>query len=351
MEADMTDKDVGLEAIDRIFDTLQIDEEWSIRRPRGFTWWSYRLAQHIDATEPWQDDEFQLSRIRIRTELVDSGDPARQAEEFVALMNAQQTLSAVIWDPAERSFSECCTGIVHQENVGWLSRLLATAAIMQNDAAHGRAQALAEAFGGVAAASNHPVSGERPEPDGMLGAPTQMAEQAREAGRSFSGQLCSNLTEFLPQLELLGFSDEESLSCEVPFTGVIPIAAKAALNLPGHSETPETSLLRIYTGIEHPNYRSGALVTLLLPVTFDPNEIPGILNNLNLTEATENTYSSLLGAWCPDPTNENCDTIAFTAFLPDLLAEPGVLENQVVFQAARSRAFGSTGGAMLRAGT
>ena len=65
----MTDKDVGLEALDRIFDMLQIDEEWSVRRQRGFTWWSYRLAQHIDATEPWQDDEFQLSRIRIRTEL------------------------------------------------------------------------------------------------------------------------------------------------------------------------------------------------------------------------------------------------------------------------------------------
>lgn len=58
----MTDKDVGLEALDRIFDMLQIDEEWSVRRQRGFTWWSYRLAQHIDATEPWQDDEFDSAR-------------------------------------------------------------------------------------------------------------------------------------------------------------------------------------------------------------------------------------------------------------------------------------------------
>jgi hypothetical protein len=347
----MTDKDVGLEAIDRIFDMLQVDAEWSIRRPRGFTWWSYRLAQHIDATEPWQDDEYQLSRIRIRTEVVDSVDAATQPEQIVASANMQETMSAVVWDPQEQSISECCTGIVHQENIGWLSRLLVTAAIMQNNAAHGRAQALAEVVGGVAAASNHPTSGERPQPDEMLGAPGQMAQQARDAGRSFTGPLCASLGGFLPHYELLGFSDESNFSCEVPFTGTTPIAAKAALNLPGHSEQPETSLLRIYPDIEHPNFGAGALVTLLLPIVIAPDEIPAIANRLNLTEAKGNTHSNMLGAWCPDPTNEKRNTIAFTAFLPDLLAEPGVLENQVVFQTVRSHSFGSTGGGLLRAGT
>lgn len=347
----MTDKDVGLEAIARIFDMLQIDEEWSVRRPRGFTWWSYRLAQHIDATEPWQDDEYQLSRIRIRTEIVDSVDPATQPEQIIAMANMQETLSAVVWDPQDRTISECCTAIVHQENVGWLSRLLATAAIVQNNAAHGRAQALAPVVGGAPAASNHPVSGERPQPDEMLGARGQMAEQAREAGRSFIGPLCANLSDFLTQYELLGFSDESNFSCEVPFTGTTPIAAKAALNLPGSSERPETSLLRIYPDIEHPNFGSGALVTLLLPIVFDPDEIPSIVNRLNLTEAKSNTHSNMLGAWCPDPTNDQRNTIAFTAFLPDVLAEPGALENQVVFNAVRSHSYGSTGGELLRAGT
>lgn len=346
----MTNADVGLQAVNAIFDMLQVDAEWSIRRPRGFTWWSYRLAQHIDATEPWQDDEYQLSRIRIRTEVVNAVDPAKHPEQFVALANMQETLSAVVWNPQERSISECCTGIVHQENIGWLSRLLATAAIMQNDAAHGRAQALAEVVGGVPAASNHPVSGERPEPDGMLDAPSELADQARDAGRSFTGPLCASLSGFLPRYELLGFSDESSFSCEVPFTGPTPIAAKVALNLADKSERPETSLLRIYPDIEHPNCGPGALVTLLLPITFDPDEIPSVVNRLNLTEAKGDTHSNLLGAWCPDPTNKMRNTIAFTAFLPDVLAEPGTLENQVVFHAVRSNSYGSTGGALLRAG-
>jgi hypothetical protein len=347
----MTDSDIGLQAIDRIFDMLQVDEAWSVRRPRGFTWWSYRLAQHVDATEPWQDDEYQLSRIRIRTELVDSVTAVKPPEPFVALANMQETLSAVVWDPQDRSISECCTGIVHQENLGWLSRLLATAAILQNDAAHGRAQALAEIVGGFPAASSHPQNGERPEPDSMLGVPAGLNDQARDAGRSFRGPLCANLGGVLSDYELLGFSDESNFSCEVPFTGVVPIAAMAALDLPGKSQQPETSLLRIYPDIEHPNLGSGALITLLLPITYEPDDVPGIANRLNLAEAKGNTSSSLLGAWCPDPTNKNRNTIAFTAFLPDLLAEPGVLENQVVFNAVRSRFYGSTGGELLRCGT
>ncbi len=344
-------KDVGLEAVDRIFDMLQIDEEWSIRRPRGFTWWSYRLAQHIDASEPWQDDGYQLSRIRIRTELVNSVTAVKPPEQFVALANMQETLSAVVYDPQECTISECCTGIVHQESIGWLIPLLSTAAILQNDAAHERAQSLAGIVGGVPAASNHPHSGERPQPDGMLGAPLQMQDQARQEGRRFSGALLSSLSSFLPQHEVLGFSDEANFSCELGFTGPIPTAAKVALNLPEKSARPETSLLRIYPDLEHPRYGAGALVTLLLPLTFDPDEIPTVVNNLNLTEATINTHGSLLGAWCPDPTNNRRNTIAFTAFLPDVLAEPGMLENQIILQGVRSRSYGTTGGALIRVGT
>lgn len=346
----MTGEDVGLHAIERIFQLLQIDEEWAVRRSRGFTWWSYRLAQHIDASEPWQDDEFQLSRIRIRTELVNSVDAEQHPEQFIALANAQETLSAVVWDPAAEAIAECCTGIVHQENVGWLSFLLATAAILQNGAAHGRAQALAEIVGGVPAVTNHPSSGERPEPDGMLGEPARMAEQAKEMGRTFIGPLCGDLSESLPSYELLGFSDNSNFSCELPFTGTVPTAVKVALDLPDKSDVPETALLPIYPDVEHPSVGPGALLTLLIPVTFDPDAIPMLVNELNLTESTKNTQTNFLGAWCPDPTNERRNTIAFTAFLPALLARPGTLENQVIFQAVRSRSYGRTGGEFLRAG-
>lgn len=138
---------------------------------------------------------------------------------------------------------------------------------------------------------------------------------------------------------LLGFSDEANFSCEVPFVGTTPVAGKVFLGLPGEPKAPETSLLRIYPDVDHPNCGPGALVTLLIPFIFDPDEIPRLVNSLNFAEAKLDTLINLLGAWCPDPTNQKRNTIAFTAFLPAALAEAGVLENQIIFQTMRSRAY------------
>lgn len=342
--------DVGLDAVEKISQTLQIDAEWSVRRPRGFTWWSYGLAQHVDASEPWQDEEFQLSKIRVLTDLVISVDPKRQPEQLVAAANMQETLSSIVFDPANSMLHECCTGIVHQENIGWLSKILSTAAIIQNDAAHREAPALAEALGGVAAASAHPNNGKRETPDGMLGVPEQVIVAAGKDESAFAGELCAGLKDFIVGAQLLGFSNTDDFTCEVPFTGSTPVALKVALGMPEAHHRPETSLLRIFPDQEHPVYGHGARVTLFIPLNFAAGQAAHVANQLNVAEARGSTPTNLLGAWCPDPTNSKGNTIAFNAFLPSWLAEPGILENQVVFQAARSRALGATGFGVLQPG-
>ena len=217
------DKDVGLEAMEAIFNVLQIDEEWSVSRPRGFTWWSYRLAQHVDATEPWEDDEFQLSRIRIRTEVVNSVDAATGPEKFVALAQCARDLECGRVGPGRGIFQR----ILHRNCAPRERWLVEPHAGHSSDYSKQRCpwagSSARRVCGGVAAASNHPVSGERPEPDSMLEAPAQMAKQAKDAGQSFIGPLCSNLSDFLPGYELLGFSDESNFSCEVPFMGESPL--------------------------------------------------------------------------------------------------------------------------------
>lgn len=44
--------DIGLRLLDSLYEQLMIDDEWAVRRERGFTWWSYRLAQHIEVSPP-----------------------------------------------------------------------------------------------------------------------------------------------------------------------------------------------------------------------------------------------------------------------------------------------------------
>ena len=344
----VTENDIGIQAVDGLFKALMIDEEWSVREPRGFTWWSYRLAQHVEASEPIWDRGCEISRVRIWTEVANAVDPRRDPATWMAMTNGQQTLSALVWDPAERTVAEHCSAVVHEDNVGWMGTLLATAAVMQNTGAHSRSRAVAEVLGGQPWVSNHPVSGERPEPDNLLDLPKEVLAPAGRGRSQFAGALTEGLEAFLSQFELLGFSDEDGFTCEVPFTGVTPVAMLAALGSPEAKEPPQTCLVRIFPDAEHPQLGHGAQVIMFPPLVFEKDQVPVVANHLNLVEATMNTPTDLLGAWSPNPSNPRGDTIAFNAFLPSALAQPGLLENQILFQAGRSRFFGAAGAEYLR---
>src|SRR5437588_1180429 len=75
-----TKPDVGLEAVERLYKQMQIDQPWSTREERGFTWWGYRLAQHVTAEEPVSEGQRICSTVRISTDVVrdvrGSGDAA-----------------------------------------------------------------------------------------------------------------------------------------------------------------------------------------------------------------------------------------------------------------------------------
>ena len=45
----------------------------------------------------------------------------------------------------------------------------------------------------------------------------------------------------------------------------------------------------------------------------------------------------LLGAWCPDVLAPDGNGLAFTCFLPNLLARPGLLADQIGYQRDRAR--------------
>jgi len=62
--------DPGIVAVDSLFRDLMVDKEWSTRRDRGFTWWGYRLAQHVAASPRFQGpDGATASRLNVWTDL------------------------------------------------------------------------------------------------------------------------------------------------------------------------------------------------------------------------------------------------------------------------------------------
>ncbi|AEF34617.1 conserved hypothetical protein [Mycolicibacter sinensis] len=320
--------DIGLQLVDSLFKQLMVDDEWAVRRERGFTWWAYRLAQHVEIGPPvWSEDRY-ICSVRIWTDVVRDVDPATEPASVLGVVNAQATVNALVWDDATATITECCTAVIHEEIFAWMSKVLSTAAVLQNAAAHSRAHALAAACGGVPAASNHPSSGERPEMDDLLNFPNVIAHEGRQPSW-FAGPGMEQMNRFFTDLGVAGSADSTGLTCEIPFTGRTPAAVITA------ASQLQTALLQIFTDAPHPEFGNGALVVMKLPLSIEPGQVALVANEMNHVEAHGTSGTALFGAWCPDPASKT--TLAFCSFVPNTLARKTSPQNLVIYQGSRSR--------------
>ncbi|MBS9535489.1 hypothetical protein KIH27_18035 [Mycobacterium sp. M1] len=311
--------DVGLQLIESLYQQLMIDEEWSVRRERGFTWWSYRLAQHVEVGPPTWSIDRHVCPVRIWTEVLRDVDPGTDPARVLGTINMQATLNALVWDPQTAMISEHCATNIHDEIFGWMSKVLATAMVLQNTSAHGRADGLAALCGGVPATSDHPSSGERPDMDEMLGVPANVVAREGAAPSRFAGPQMAHMQKFLAHMGLPGSADTAGVTFEVPFT----------------ADRPETALVQLFSDVAHPEAGSGLFTLTLLPVRVEPDQMAALANELNAAEAQGESQTPLLGAWCPDPNSET--TLAFCSFVPNLLSRLMLVENVIAYAASRVR--------------
>jgi hypothetical protein len=320
--------DIGLRLVDSLYEQLMVDDQWALRRERGFTWWSYRLAQHVEVAAPvWSVDRY-VCAVQIWTEVVHEVDTTVHPARVVGAMNSRATLNALVCDGATATVAECCTAQVHEEIFDWMSKVLATAAVLQNTAAHSRAHSLARACGGVPAATTHPASGERPEMDDLLNVPEVIANEGDSPSR-FEGAPMERVGGFLERMEFLGSAEPTRLTCQVPFTARAPSAVAA------EAGQPQTSLVQIFADAPHPEVGNGALIVMRLPLSAEPDWVAFQANELNAAEVQGDSQNQFLGAWCPDPNNET--TLAFCSFVPNALARWVAMEHMVSYQGGRSR--------------
>jgi hypothetical protein len=327
----MASDDIGLWLIAQLYQRLFIDDEWAVRRPRGFTWWSYRLAQHVEAAPVIVRGGRPTCMVRVWTEVVNDVDPSRDPALIVTPANMQATLSALVWDPGRSTLTDHCSYLVDEDNAVAARWILPVAAVLQNTAAHSRAHALAEALSGRPAESHHPASGPRPVADELLTAPEAVIAPNPGRRSTFPEVLNDELARTMAEYGVPGCIVGEELSCELPFNGARPLTLLTV------GSAVETSLLEVFADLDHPQFGAGALMTLSLPLKLDPSRVAGVANHLNLAEAggSASYAGTLLGAWCPDP--RATDRVAFNTFLPTVLAKPELLDRLIAFQMLRSR--------------
>lgn len=339
MRKNKRSEDLGSKALSLLYAKLMVDDKWSVRATRGFSWWAYRLAQHVEVSEPYPGPGGAAAcDVRIWTDVA-TNVPRQKGEvaKMMSIVNAQETMNALVWNEHHGSIVECCTSTVFPDTVESWVDLLSVAAVIQNCAAHSRAHSVAEVVGGRVAASNHPTSGERPEMDDLLNVPERVIVPEGQGPSRFTGPLLEKLAASdspLSKVSPLFTGTAEGFTAEFPYSGAVTATERA---MSGSSQPPETALFRVMTDQPHPEFGSGALMVLALPVRFSPGAGFGVANELNLLESTTPTRTNLLGAWCVEPGSKGHDRIAFVSFVPSLLAKGGILENLCFYNAARAR--------------
>lgn len=287
---------------------LQVDEKWSVRTERGFTWWAHQNAQTIEILSEQIGPEGQTGYlIGVRTEMVTDLDLTETAlTELNAGPMRLASMSAPVYDAETRTLSLCSVGGVQEENADWMSVLLGTAAVTQLAEARILGQALAEAIGAQPAVSGHPQNGLRAEPDEMLFAAEVLVREGKQPCQWPEEAFTAAVNDYMLQPPaVLASAGGQALTVEFPYG-------------------EQSSLCQIVGGTQaHPLYGNGLLVLQRFPFAVESDAKGAELAlTLNASEMTQGGTGFGFGSFVYDS-----GMICFSGFVSNALHRQVILPN------------------------
>lgn len=297
----------GEQVIDFLYtEQLQVDDQWAVRTPTGFTWWAGHNAQTIEIVdEETGPDGLVGYVISVRTEMVTDLDLTDAA---LADLNdgpmAGASMAGPVYDPQTSTVSLCSLVRVHEEIAPWMSMLLGAAAVMQLAEAPLFGEDFDDRHDGCFAISGHPEFGVRLDPDEMIHAATQVFPVA--------GAQPLNLAES-------DFADAvHRHMMEPPSVGASAGGLGLAVEFPYGTDS---SLCQFIGDQPHPLYGNGLRIVQRFPYRV-PSESVGIRMALefNRDDLTSNPAGYGFGSY-----SYRDESICFTGFLPNLLLRDGLL--------------------------
>ncbi len=315
--------DPGLDVIDFVYRSMNIDEQWSERNERGFTCWGHRLAQQVWAEAPRLSQGYWVTRVHARAAVLREVPWSGAIQARVSALNMYGSLSAYCREADGRRLSLDCNVYVHHGNAAWLKRLFACAVALQAAEAEIAADMLSSLVGGAPDESGHPINGPRVVPDNMLDIIAQLFAPASAGPSACKPGEFEQALAMAPEPWVLASGDEQGLTAEFPFTDSTPAVAGGR----------GTALLIASAAEQHPRLGSGLLVRLALPVLVDALRGNELAHQLNWVEATQWNAPHFLGAWCLDANS----TLTFVTFVPSAVYAPGLLHALILSSAVRAR--------------
>jgi len=269
--------DLGLRAVDRVYANMRIDDEWSVREDRGFTWWGAWVGERVWADEAVDTDGLTLWQVRARTPALRDQPDEPETYLLVDAFNDFAGMSGYVYDPDDGTISARCGVFLYADVAPWLERFLGLAVALQPSIAWQQVPALAD--GRPLDDAPHPEAGPRRDPDDMLNL----------AGRPAPGS-----SPFTPAVLHLAFVALEADGIAVSWdpsgrlvTTLVPLTAD------------EPALWGIGSA-DHPVLGPGAIVRLCLPHRSGPVRAAWVANTLNAAEAADwhgESRPHALGTW------------------------------------------------------
>jgi parallel beta-helix repeat protein len=269
--------DLGLETVERIHRDMQIDEEWTAREDRGFTWWGAWLRQRVWAGEAVRSEGETIWHLRARTPVFrdQPDEPATYA--FVGELNDGPGTSAYSFDPADGTISARCGAFLYDGVAPWLARFLTSAVALQASLAW--AQGSAHAAERPLDDAPHPVAGPRRDPDDML----NLAGRYPAVPSPFFRAVLRRAAAALAAEGLaISFAEESG-----QLLAILPAASGGGAGWALSAD-------------EHPLLGPGAVVRLAVPRPLGPARAAWLANALNLAEAADfagEHRPHAMGAW------------------------------------------------------
>lgn len=311
---------IGEQIIEWLYsEQLQVDEQWSVRTDRGFTWWADHNAQTIEILSESAGPDGEVGYlIGVRTDMVSDFD---LTETSLAELNAGPmrlaSMSGPVYDAETRTLSLRSLGRVYDDNAEWMSVLLGSAAVTQLAEARLLGQALAEAVGAAPAVSGHPQNGLRPEPDEMLFAAQVLVRAGEDPCQWPEEAFTEAVNDFMLQPPaVLASSGGQALTVEFPYG-------------------ENSSLCQMIGGTQtHPLYGNGLLVLQRFPFAVD-SEAKGaeLALTLNATEMSQDATGFGFGSYVYDS-----GMICFSSFISNALHRQVILPNLYFACVARAHA-------------
>lgn len=310
----------GHQVLDFLYTTqLQVDDEWAVRNPDGFTWWAAGNAQTVEILDVETSPEGMTGYlVGVRTEMVSGLELSEAA--LTELNNGPMKFASMagpVHDPDTGTVSLCTLARVDDETAGWMGMLLSTAAVLQLAEVDFFGPQLAENHVGHLAVSGHPERGVRQHPDEMIHAAAQIfSREIRQPLLLADADFADAVTRFMTEPPSLGATaGGPGLTVEFPY---------------GEA----SSLCQFIGDKEHPLYGNGLLILQRFPYRA-PTEAGGIRLALefNRADLTENPSGYGFGSYVYVD-----EMLCFTGFLPNLLLREGILPSMYYSCVARAAA-------------